>query len=84
MRALRKTTYTRPALMPPCWKTGSPCPNQCAERLYERVVSNHTALHGPWAGWRMAGWQLVSPHGERIDPRTLDRWLWRHSRMFPR
>ncbi len=84
MRAPRKPTVEMPSLIPPCWKAGEPCPNKCADQLYQRVVRNHTPLHGPWQGWRMAGWQLVSPQGERIDPRTLDRWLWRQDRLYKR
>ncbi|WP_157498998.1 hypothetical protein [Lysobacter sp. Root604] len=45
---------------------------------------NHTALYGPWDRWRMAGGRLVSPHGDWIGPGLLDRWMWRHMRMFER
>ena len=26
-------------------------------------MRNHVRLHGPWAGWRLAGRDLVSPEG---------------------
>ena len=61
---------------PPCWLEGQPCPNDCAFRLYHRVIYNHTALHGPWSGWRMAGVRLVSPHREWIHPGELDHVLY--------
>lgn len=68
-------------LRPPCWVEGAPCPNDCAARLYQRVVYNHTPLHGPWSGWRMAGVQLVSPNREKIDAASLDRELFRRYRF---
>jgi hypothetical protein len=43
--------------------------------LYQRTVWNVTPLHGAWAGWRMAGSRLVSPHREWIAPHVLDRIL---------
>lgn len=67
---------------PPCWPDGSPCPNPCANALYQRVVRNHTPLWGPWIGWRMAGQRLVSPHGEWIAPYQLDRELWRRRVIY--
>lgn len=67
---------------PPCWRDGEPCPNACAYQLYRRTVWNQTPLYGPWSGWRLAGQHLVSPHGDRIAPYLLDRWMWRHSVMF--
>lgn len=67
---------------PPCWQPDSECPNNCAAQLHRRVVWNHTPLYGPWHGWRMAGARLVSPSGEWIAPHLLDRWLYRHGRMF--
>lgn len=68
---------------PPCWRDGR-CPNDCARALHNRVVYNITPLHGPWAGWRMAGTRLVNRHGEWIAPHLLDRWMYRHGRMFQR
>jgi hypothetical protein len=32
----------------------------------------------------MAGQHLVNPHGERIAPHLLDRWMYRHGRIFTR
>lgn len=52
---------------PPCWPMGAPCPNSCAQDLHRRVVTNHVELTGPWAGWRLAGRDLVAPSGERIQ-----------------
>lgn len=69
---------------PPCWPEGRPCPNDCAAQHYRRTVYNETALHGPWSGWRLAGARLVSPSRDWIAPHMLDRWLWRHGRMFER
>lgn len=69
---------------PPCWPEGRQCPNNCAAQLYQRVVHNQHDLTGPWAGWRFRGRHLVSPHNERIAPHLLDRWLYRHARMFER
>lgn len=62
---------------PPCWPAGKPCPNPCAHDQYRRVIDNHVALTGPWAGWRLAGRDLVAPTGERIPERRLRGLLWR-------
>ena len=56
---------------PPCWPEGQACPNACAEQLRTRVIRNQTPLYGEWAGWRMAGRNLVSPDGDRICPERL-------------
>lgn len=64
-------------MRPPCWPEGQPCPNRCAGDLHERVTRNHTTLHGPWAGWRMAGRDIVSPDGDRISPERLRGLIWR-------
>lgn len=69
-------------IRPPCWPEGRPCPNRCAYALHERTVRNHTALHGPWEGWRMAGHRLIAPHGEWIEVRLLDRILWREAQLY--
>lgn len=70
-------------LRPPCWAEGSPCPNACARAHYERVVHNHHPLYGPWAGWRLAGRDLVSPGRAktalRISPLRLMGLLWREA-----
>lgn len=34
-----------------CWH----CKAETTEDHHRRVGYNHTALHGPWDGWRMAG-----------------------------
>jgi hypothetical protein len=66
---------------PPCWPLERPCPNACAAAHYQRTIHNETPLHGPWAGWRLAGRDLVSPHGDRIPAHLLDRLLWREKRF---
>lgn len=68
-------------LRPPCWPENGPCPNPCARAHYDRVVFNHTELHGPWAGWRLAGRDLVAPGrpktAARISVGRLQGFLWR-------
>lgn len=59
----------------PCHKLGK-MPNECAAAHFRRVIDNHMPLHGPWAGWRMAGRDLVSPEGDRINARRLSGILW--------
>lgn len=70
-------------LRPPCWEPGQTCPNACARAHYERVVYNHAPLYGPWAGWRLAGRELVSPGRSkaalRIPPVRLLGLLWREA-----
>jgi len=44
---------------------------------HDRVVHNKTHLHGPWAGWRMAGKDLVSPDGARVSPTRMRGILFR-------
>ncbi|WP_161809026.1 hypothetical protein [Stenotrophomonas humi] len=61
---------------PPCWEPGTQCPNSCASDHYRRVIENHVVLTGPWAGWRLAGRDLVAPSGERIPERRLRGLLW--------
>jgi len=56
---------------PPCWPEGQLCPNNCASQLYQRTVHNQHELTGPWAGWRMAGRDLIAPDGQRINPERL-------------
>jgi len=46
------------------------------DQHYERVVYSKTPLYGPWAGWRMAEKDLVSPDGDRISPHRLRGLLW--------
>lgn len=64
---------------PPCWPVGQPCPNPCAAAHYERLIYNRQHLGGPWAGWRMAGRELVSPDGDRISPERMRGLLWRQA-----
>ena len=59
---------------PPCWPVGEPCPNPCALAHHAHVVHNHVELAGPWAGWRLAGRDLVGPGNRRSAPRiSIDR-----------
>lgn len=60
----------------PCHQAGTK-PNACALAHYRLLVDNHTPLYGPWAGWRMAGRDLVAPDGQRIAPERLRGLLWR-------
>lgn len=46
---------------------------------YRRIVENHTPLHGPWAGWRMAGRYLVAPDRTRITPERLRGLMFREA-----
>lgn len=69
-------------MLPPCWRNGEKCPNWCARAYYDRTVHNHQYLPEPWQGWRFAGRWLINPHGERIAPHLLDRWMHRHQVMF--
>lgn len=62
---------------PPCWPEGQPCPNWCADERYQRTVHNHLTLSGPWAGWRLAGRDLVSPDGTRMSPERVRGLAWR-------
>lgn len=62
---------------PPCWQAGTPCPNDCAQAHADRILRNHVELSGPWAGWRLAGRDLVAPSGERFPEQRLRGLLWR-------
>lgn len=64
-------------IRPPCWPTGQTCPNGCAKAYYDRVILNHTPLSGPWAGWKLAGRDLVSPKGIRVSPQRMEGLIWR-------
>jgi|GEM_PF-2047793 hypothetical protein len=67
---------------PPCWPDGVPCPNGCASATFERLIHNNSPLYGPWSGWRMAGRELVSPDGDRINPERLRGLLFvEHNRL---
>jgi hypothetical protein len=52
------------------------CQAEHPQAHHERVVHNITPLFGPWAGWRMAGRELVSPDGDRVTARRLAGILW--------
>lgn len=60
----------------PCHKIGTK-PNACALALYKQMSDNHVTLTGPWAGWRLAGRDLVAPDRQRISPERLRGLLWR-------
>ena len=63
------------------------CKAEHPESHYDRVVHNKCDLHGPWDGWRMAGKDLVSPQGDRINAHRLAGFLWverAKSRLYQR
>lgn len=62
---------------PPCWPDGQACPNHCAKAHFDRTVHNITPLDGPWAGWRLAGKDLVAPDGTRVSPTRMRGILFR-------
>lgn len=62
---------------PPCWPAETPCPNECAAALFQRVVYNHHDLTGPWAGWKFRGRDLISPAGTRLSPARVEGLAWR-------
>lgn len=62
---------------PPCWPAKTPCPNDCAAALLQRVVYNHQDLTGPWAGWKFRGRELVSPTGTRLSPARIEGLAWK-------
>lgn len=53
------------------------CETETPAEHFDRVVHNKTTLHGPWAGWRMAGNDLVSPDGDRVSPTRMRGILFR-------
>lgn len=56
-----------------CWH----CKAESPRAHYMRIVENQTALHGPWAGWRMSGRFLIAPAKAcRITPERLLGMLW--------
>lgn len=65
--------------LPPCWPDGQPCPNACADALYQRNVYGRQHLTAEWQGWRLAGRVLVSPDGDRISPERLRGILFREA-----
>jgi len=68
---------TETANRPPCWPAGQPCPNNCAAQVRDMIALNHCRLHGPWAGWRLAGRELVSPDGVRLSAERVRGLAWR-------
>lgn len=55
----------------PCHQIGTD-PNHCAAALYEwRIYGNGYLFGRWWSGWRIAGSELVSPDGQRINPQRL-------------
>jgi Phage protein. len=62
---------------PPCWPAKTPCPNQCAAQVRDLITRNHVRLHGPWAGWRLVGRELVSPDGVRMSAERARGLAWR-------
>lgn len=53
------------------------CKAETADEHFDRVVHNKTLLYGPWAGWRMAGRDLVAPDGDRVSIERLRGLLFR-------
>jgi hypothetical protein len=64
---------------PPCCRPDEGPANWCARAFHDRTAYNLTPLHGPWAGWRMAGRVLVSPDGDRIAPERLRGLMFRET-----
>lgn len=62
---------------PPCWPDSTPCPNACAAQVRDLITRNHVRLHGPWAGWRLVGRDLVSPDGVRMSAERVRGLAWR-------
>lgn len=62
---------------PPCWPENQQCPNHCTEQVRDQIVRNYVRLHGPWAGWRLVGRDLVSPEGIRMSAERLKGLAWR-------
>ena len=59
--------------MPTCWH----CKAESPSAHYDRIVHNRCELHGPWAGYRLAGKDLVAPDGTRITPTRMRGILFR-------
>ena len=62
----------------PCHQVGC-TPNPCAAAHYRRIADNHVALSGPWAGWRLAGRDLVAPDRQRISAERLRGLMFREA-----
>ncbi len=50
--------------------------NRCAREVHDWHVHGTGPLYGAFAGWRIAGDELVSPNGDRMRARRLE-WLMR-------
>ena len=55
-------------------KIKRPSKQEAEAFMYDAIVRNHIWLSRDWAGWRMAGRDLVSPDGDRMNAREL-RWI---------
>ena len=62
---------------PPCWPSDGSRPNACTLAHADHILRNHVELRGPWAGWRLAGRELVSPDGLRLSAERLRGIAWR-------
>jgi hypothetical protein len=48
-----------------------PTQQQAMDFMYQVKVQGHLDLGNEWAGWKLRGPYLVSPHGDRILPQRL-------------
>lgn len=55
------------------------CKNETTAAHVDRVIYNKMPLYGPWAGWRMAGRDLIAPDRQRISPERLRGLLFREA-----
>mgnify|MGYP002622852234 CR=1 FL=1 len=53
--------------------------NACAADRWRWEVEGSGPLFGHWAGWRIAGRELVTPDGDRIRPERLRGLLFREA-----
>lgn len=60
----------------PCHVIGTK-PNACALAVHNLRTYGKADLGGPWAGWRLAGRDLVTPDGLRIPPERVRGLAWR-------
>ena len=60
----------------PCHVVGTK-PNACALAVHNLRAYGCADLGGPWAGWRLAGRDLVTPDGLRIPPERVRGLGWR-------
>jgi hypothetical protein len=57
--------------LPPCLQVLGM--NRCVRALYDWQVRGNGTLNGAWAGWRIAGDELMSPHGDRLSRALVER-----------